>query len=246
MKNRLKKIILCALVFSKGKLVTLGILEVLMLLAMVIFRFLQQGMEVYDSVIYGNDFVIVVVLFVYGLTFYENHLALCKQNAVSDKYRMLSQLIIGGGLSLILAVFDSVTRRFIPFGTDFSLAELIRISVDGGFYVTSNIFLTIIESFAMYFMVFSIGLVISAIREKIGQGATLITMLLVAFACIVGLMTGHFTWINPVAWMLGLVPAFMMQNMYLAVVFYTFVGLGANFVAYNIGLGSKNLKAREV
>ncbi len=246
MKNRLKNIILCTLIFSKGKLVVLGIIELFMLLAMIVIRFLQQGTEVYDSVIYGNDFPIVVMLFVYGLAFYESHLALCKQNAVSDKYRMLSQLIIGGGLCSILAVLDSVTRRFIPLGADFSLAELIRISVDGGFYVTSNIFLTVIESFAMYFMVLSLGLVISSIRERIGSGATLIAMLLVAFACMFGLVSGQFTWINPVAWMFGLVPAFMMQKVYLAVVFYVFVGLGANLVAYSIGLGNKKLKARGV
>ncbi len=244
-KNRLKNTITCTLLFSKGWIKAFLVVEVVMALLMAGLEW-SAKQEIFSyELFFGNDVLIIVLLFLFGLSFYDKHTAFCLSNAVSKKYQLISLLTISGGLCALLAILDSVVRRLIITTEDFSIPQVVRLSVSGGFFVKVNIFVTIIEALMMYFMVFYVGYAIAAMKEVKGAKVTLVLMFIVAWVLVAGIALGYFTWVNPIAWIFGLIPAYAMGNAGLATVFYLLVAVGGFLMAYKLG-GTAKAKGEEV
>lgn len=246
MKDRLKNTILSSLLFSKGWIRVFLIVEILMALAMAGLEWSVKKEIFSCELFFGNDFLIIVLLFLFGLSFFDMHNGFCVSNAVSRKYQLVSLLTVSGGLCVILAVLDSVIRELIISTADFSIAQVLRLSISGGFFLDANIFVTILEACAMYLMVFYVGYSIAAIKEARGAKTTLIVMFLVAWILVAGIAIGYFTWINPIAWVFGFIPAFAMGNAFLSTVFYLLVAVGGFMVAYRFDYAVKAPNVKEV
>lgn len=246
MRDRLKNTILCSLLFSKGWIRAFLVVEILMALAMAGLEW-SVKMEIFAyELFFGNDFLVIILLFLFGLSFFDKHHAFCVSNAVSRKYQVISLLTVSGGVCVTLAVLDSVVRELIISTADFSMAQVIRLSISGGFFLDINIFVTILEALAMYLMVFYMGYSIAAIKEAKGAKETIVVMFLITWILVAGIAIGYFTWLNPIAWIVGVVPAFAMGNAFLAIVLYLLVTIGAFLVVYRLGDTVKADKAKEV
>ncbi len=238
MTERLKNTILCTLMFSRSRLIALVIIETIITAVMIYWK------EVFDKmpIFFPGDLLIGIFMFTYGITFFERHTPFCIANAVSEKYRAVSQTVVTGGIFFITAAYGCIFGRAVTDSYVFSLADALRIWVCGAFPRKGFLPLSITENTALYAFIFSAGYFFGAVKyAKSGGFALGVTA--AAAALLWGIAAiGHFTWINPLAWLIGAIPAVMLKNGFTAFILYAAAALGITRLSYGLSFSVRTGK----
>ncbi len=238
MTERLKNTILCTLMFSRSRIIALVIIEAVITAATIYGRDALNALPFF----FGGDLPAAVFMFTYGITFFERHTPFCISNAVSEKYRAISQTVVTGGIFLVTAAYGCIFGRAVTDSSVFSLADALRIWVCGAFPREGFLPLSIIENTALYAFIFSAGYFFGAVKyAKSGGFALGVTA--AAAALLWGIAAiGHFTWINPLAWLIGAIPAVMLKNGFTAFILYAAAALGIVRLSYGLSFSVRTGK----
>ena len=247
--NRLKATMLCTFSLARGRIIGLVILEAIITAAMIWFDTFITARNAPDQpyheaihVFFGNDLPVLLFMFTYGLSFFEKHTSFCVSNSVSTKYRIISQSVYAGGLCLIAAVYDCISRQLIFDVKAFSSVEMLRFFVCGGYLNEIFILSAIFENVVFYAMIFSAGYLIGSIKYEKSGRYVLGTMALIAAILWGTVILGRFTWINPVAWIVGTIPAIMLDNSFTAFLLFTLTSAVMLLFAYRNVIPFKSKK----
>lgn len=248
--NRLKATMLCTFSLAKGRIIGLAILEAIITAAMIgVNSFiternaLEQPNPEAIRIFFGNDLPVLLFMFTYGLSFFEKHTSFCVSNSVSTKYRIISQSVYAGGLCLIAAAYDCISRQLIFDVKAFSSVEMLRFFVCGGYLDEKFILSAIFESIVFYAMIFSAGYLIGSIKYEKSGRYVLGAMALIAAILWGTVILGRFTWINPVAWIVGTIPAIMLDNSLTAFLLFALTSAVMLLFAYRSVIPFKSKKS---
>lgn len=238
MTERLKNTILCTLMFSRSRLIALVIIEAVITAATVYGRDVLNALPFF----FGGDLPAAVFMFTYGITFFERHTPFCISNAVSKRYRAVSQAIVTGGIFLVTAAYICVSCRAVIDSRVFSIAEILRILICGSLPREGFLPLVIAENAALYAFIFAAGYFFGAVKyAKSGGFALGVTA--AAAALLWGIAAiGYFTWINPLAWLIGAIPAVMLNNGFTAFILYAAAAFGILRLSYGLSFSVRTGK----
>lgn len=238
MSERLKNTILCTLLFSRSRLIALVIVEALVTAAVIYCKNFFD----FVPILFIGDLFLPIFMFTYGITFFERHTPFCISNAVSAKYRAVSQAVVTGGIFLVTAAYNCILTRVLSDGKSISIAEILRIFVCGTFPIAGALPVVIAENAALYAFIFAAGYFFGSVKY-VKSGKFAIGVTAAAAALLWGIAAiGHFTWINPLAWLIGAIPALMLKYGFTAFILYIAASLGILSLSYRLSFSVRTGK----
>ena len=240
--NRLRNTILCTLMFAKGKIICLVILEALITLLMISSKSVISEANLFIS----RDIPIMIFMFTFGMSFYNKHTPFCIANAVSFKYRIVSICIVAGGIIIIAGAYDSIsTSLIIGNPPALPIAEFIRYYVHNTPMSAQPLVFITSETILFYMSIFSTGYFVGAIRYIKGDNFALGIMAVMTVLFVGSVILTSFTAINPIALVIGVIPAIMLQSRITGVLFYAALTFVIFFFSCRIDLSKKRTRTEE-
>lgn len=235
MTKRLKTTIIYTLLLLRVELIALFLLEIAVAAFVLIFGGVWEKQNFYA----GGDTVILVFMLVYGISFYEKHTALCNSNAVSEKYRLISQLAVTAPAFVLAAAADCIIRSLLVDVKAFSTSEFVRYLISDSFIVNNNLLLSFVESASVYAFVFSLGFILCALRRSKSDRFVLLTLFVTALVLVLSALFGSVSHINPIVWLFGVIVNLLISNAVSTVIACILLTAAMILAAYRMSFGVK-------
>lgn len=229
--NRFKATMLCTFSLECKGFAFLIIAEVF-----TAYKMLFSYIDKYNltDIVLCSDVFIAAILFLFGISFYQRHDALCTSNAVSMKYRVISLSIAVGVGCTIAAAMTAAVYSLPEIQQDYSFSVLFRTVAAGGAAVVSPIG-SFAENLFFYVSIVSVGCFIGSLRSKKGSGFTLL-MLMLAAAALFGIALLNRKFSTPLLW-LGSLPALMLRSRISAIILNIIIAAASLYFAVILTYG---------
>ena len=237
--NRLKATMLCTFSLARGRIIGLLIMQIV-----TAFIFFQSSsiIEKYNFILAG-DILVVIYLFVLGITYFGKHFAFCVSNSVSEKYRIYSLFTVTASISILAALLNTAAHAFLEVKGSFSSIEAFRFLVIGGVLPYNNIAATLVENIFFYISIIVTGSFLGSIRMKKSDGFTLL-MLLISAAVVFGFAWLGTITVSPAAW-LCILPAIMLRTRFTSILLYIIITVVLGILINLISNGTTHIFRRD-
>ena len=242
MTKQPRNAVIASFALAKEKIIVLLITEVCVTLLMILLSSVLEKMRVFA----GSDLPAIILIFILGMDFYEDHSAFCKASALSLREKVISQCVVVGAVCLFVADFDRIASRAVLTVPTASLSEFFRMSVSSYAWTEKPIASSILESTFFFIMVYSAGYYIGCVRSTKNQRAAISSMLTVLIIVGSGTAIGFCTWINPISWVIGTPCAMLLRSNVTTVLLYAIAAAILMFSAHKVAHPSRRVhKAKE-
>lgn len=219
--NRLKASMMCSFALVRRGIIVIAVMEIITLAILLsgAWDYLVQlilGIKIEDvRIALGLDTGIIGALFIFGISFYGRHSDFCLSNSVSGKYRLITFGTVLGSVCLLTAALTALVYGIAGKEYSYSFSEFYRFMVTGGIFDKNMAAASFAENLFYYISAVSFGSFIGGLREKKGDGFTLLMLLIGAAVIFVMAYIGQ-----SIAAYICIPFAFMLRGRFTAVIMY--------------------------
>lgn len=217
--NRLQATMLYSAILARRGILVMVAVQVISTVILFLFN---------HEMLLAPDLLVVLVLMVFGILYYHRHTAFCVANAVSMRYRMVSFLAVMGGMALSAALLSCLAWAVLRASYGLFWCEFYRYMVSGrSYFSVYPMIVKASELLCYYFSVMMFGSLLGCMREKKGEGFTLLTLLIATGTVVVLAVAGRYM---QALGLIAVLPVWLMQSPWSAMVLSLLVAVGCLWI----------------